>query len=134
MPLGDLKARYFGETPGSRVRVRHRHRLERSRPPGPAAAARARPALSRLYYADQEHAPAAKHRHMTATQAAEFARDAAVGELVLIHFAARYRGRYEMLIEQAAGLPQHHRRDSRRGGQESRAGRESLLTDLRKRT
>ena len=41
---------------------------------------------------------------MTATQAAEFAREAGVGELVLIHFASRYKGRYEALVEEARSI------------------------------
>jgi ribonuclease Z len=41
---------------------------------------------------------------MTATQAAEFAREAEVEELVLIHFASRYRGRYEALVEEARAI------------------------------
>ena len=66
------------------------------------------PRRRRLYcdsfYANSEVAPAEKHRHMTATQAALFARDAGVHELVLIHFAARYNGRYEMLVEEARAI------------------------------
>jgi len=49
-------------------------------------------------------AQAEKHKHMTATQAAFFAREAGVGELVLIHFASRYKGRYEMLVEEAKAI------------------------------
>jgi ribonuclease Z len=41
---------------------------------------------------------------MTATQAAEYAREAGVGELVLIHFASRYKGRYETLVEEACAI------------------------------
>jgi len=41
---------------------------------------------------------------MTATQAAEFARLAKVEELILIHFAPRYKGHYEALVEEARAL------------------------------
>ena len=41
------------------------------------------------------------YRHMTATQAAELAVAARVEELVLIHFASRYKGRYPDLLEEA---------------------------------
>jgi len=41
---------------------------------------------------------------MTATQAAEFAREADVEELVLIHFATRYEGRYEALVDEARAV------------------------------
>ena len=72
----------------------------------------ARPGLLRLargatrlycdaFYADAQRENAERHRHMTATQAAEFAREAGVDELVIIHFASRYEGRYEMLVDEA---------------------------------
>jgi ribonuclease BN (tRNA processing enzyme) len=38
---------------------------------------------------------------MTAAQAGVFAREARVEELVLIHFAARYKGQYEALVAEA---------------------------------
>ncbi|HJT78025.1 MAG TPA: MBL fold metallo-hydrolase [Gemmataceae bacterium] len=77
----------------------------------------ARPGLLRLaqgafrlycdsYYAEADGGRADLHRHMTATRAAEFARLAGVGELVLMHFAPRYAGRYgELVAEAAAGFP-----------------------------
>lgn len=74
-----------------------------------------RPALLRLargatrlycdsFYAHEHLDRALKHRHMTATQAAELARDACVEELVLIHFASRYQGRYHELVEEARAI------------------------------
>ena len=74
-----------------------------------------RPALLRLargatklycdsFYAHEQIDRALKHRHMTATQAAEFAREAGVEELVLIHFATRYQGRYEALVDEARSI------------------------------
>ncbi len=74
-----------------------------------------RPALLRLasgarrlycdsFYGAAQIEQAERYRHMTATQAAEFAREAGVEELVLIHFASRYRGRYEALVEEARAI------------------------------
>ena len=76
---------------------------------------RARPGLLRLarganrlycdaYYARAQHAQAEKHRHMTATQAGEFAREAGVDELVLIHLAPRYAGHYEAIVDEARAV------------------------------
>jgi ribonuclease Z len=41
---------------------------------------------------------------MTASQAAEFARAANVDELILIHFASRYAGRYGQLVDEARAI------------------------------
>lgn len=41
-------------------------------------------------YLEQHHDLAWKHYHMTASQAATLAKEANVGELILIHFSARY--------------------------------------------
>ncbi len=49
-------------------------------------------------------AQAEKYRHMTAKQAAEFAKQSGVNELVLIHFASRYSGQYEMLVDEARAV------------------------------
>ncbi len=77
--------------------LRHRHRLERRSParPAPKLAHRAWRLYCDSFYSRRELKQAEKHRHMTATQAAEFAREAKVESLVLIHFASRYEGRYE---------------------------------------
>lgn len=56
------------------------------------------------FYLDAQSASAEKHRHSTARQAAEFARDAEVDELVLIHFAGRYKGRYDLLVDEARAV------------------------------
>lgn len=80
-----------------------------------AMSAAARPRLlalargaTRLYcdafYLDAQSSSAEKHRHSTARQAAEFARDAEVEELVLIHFAGRYKGRYDLLVDEARAV------------------------------
>ena len=54
------------------------------------------------YYARKEAKNAATHRHMMAHQSGELARLAKVEQLVLIHFAPRYAGRYQMLVAEAA--------------------------------
>ncbi len=51
------------------------------------------------YYSQAKQA--ATYRHMTATQAAEFAGLARVDRLALMHFAPRYAGRYDALVEEA---------------------------------
>ena len=56
------------------------------------------------FYAAAQAKEAAKHRHMTAPQAGELARLAKVEQLVLIHFAARYAGRYRQLVDEAAAV------------------------------
>ena len=103
--LKTLKDRYFVDSPGSRVAyvtdtawsdAVRQSLLELAR------------GASRLYcdsfYSKAQSSQAEKHHHMTATQAAEFARDAGVGELVLIHFANRYAGRYDLLVEEARAI------------------------------
>lgn len=52
------------------------------------------------FYAVEQAASADIHRHMTAHDAAELAREAGVEELVLIHFASRYVRDYQRLIDQ----------------------------------
>jgi ribonuclease Z len=56
------------------------------------------------YYAQAQAKQAATHRHMTATQAGEVAKLAKVDELVLIHFAPRYAGRYADLVAEARAV------------------------------
>lgn len=51
-------------------------------------------------YLDEDRAMADEYRHMTATQAAEIAREAGVHTLILTHFSARYRDP-EVLGEEA---------------------------------
>ena len=41
---------------------------------------------------------------MTATSAAELARGARVDELILMHFALRYSGRYAALVDEARAI------------------------------
>ncbi len=105
LPLGELKDRYFVETPGSRVAyVTDTAWSDSVRPSLLRLAHRARRLYCDSFYAAAQSAQAEKHHHMTATQAAEFAREAGVDELVLIHFASRYSGRYERLLEEARAI------------------------------
>ncbi|MBA4030983.1 MAG: hypothetical protein C0478_08835 [Planctomyces sp.] len=53
------------------------------------------------FYLSAQASQAQKYRHMTALQAGELARLANVERLILIHFAQRYAGRYEPLVEEA---------------------------------
>lgn len=103
--LQALRAAYFAESAGARIAyVTDTAWSEASRP----ALLRLAHGASRLYcdafYADDQRENAERHRHMTATQAATFAREAGAHELVLIHFAARYEGRYEALVEEARAI------------------------------
>lgn len=53
------------------------------------------------YYLDEDRERAEKYGHMTALQAAQFARDAEANELVLVHFAPKYRHRFSQLLDEA---------------------------------
>ena len=103
--LSELRQRYFTESPGARiVYVTDTAWSDKSRP----ALLRLATEATRLYcdsfYAHEQLDSAVRHRHMTATQAAEFAREAAVEQLVLIHFASRYEGRYQALVDEASAI------------------------------
>ena len=102
LPLGWLAERHFATTPGSRIAyVTDTAWSDAARPGLLKLARRATRLYCDCFYADSEAKAAAKHRHMTASQAAEFARTAGVEELVVMHFATRYAGRYDMLVDQA---------------------------------
>ena len=103
--LGELKSRFFVESPGSRVAyVTDTAWSPAVRPQLLKLALGARRLYCDSFYAAAQAAQAEKYRHMTATQAAEFAREAEVEELVLIHFASRYKGQYEALLEEARAI------------------------------
>ena len=53
------------------------------------------------FYARKEAKSAAQYRHMMAHQSAELAKLAKVDQLVLMHFATRYAGKYEALVDEA---------------------------------
>ncbi len=56
------------------------------------------------YYATAQAKAAAKHKHMTASHAAELAQAAKVDQLVLMHFGNRYAGRYDLLWKEAQAV------------------------------
>jgi ribonuclease Z len=104
-PLGGLGERYFTVSKGSRLAfVTDTAWSDQSRPGLLKLAHRARRLYCDCFYAQDQIKHAEKYRHMTATQAAEFARAARVDELVLIHFAKRYEGHYHALIEEARAI------------------------------
>ena len=103
--LGDLAAQYLAKTPAVRVAyVTDTAWSDVSRPGLLRLAHRARVLYCDSFYSETHRAQAEKHRHMTATLAAQYARDARVDALVLIHFAGRYEGRYETLLEEARAI------------------------------
>jgi ribonuclease Z len=106
--IGSLRDQYFKTTKGSRIAyVTDTAWTEAVRPALVALAHRAKRLYCDSYYAHAQLSRAETHRHMTATQAAELARLAKVDELVLIHFAPRYEGRYEELLNEAKAIFPH---------------------------
>ncbi|GIW79035.1 MAG: ribonuclease Z [Gemmatales bacterium] len=100
--LGALAEQYFTTTPGGRIAfVTDTAWSEQSRPGLTKLAHRAHRLYCDSFYAKGQERQAEKYRHMTATAAAELAREAKVEELILMHFAPRYAGKYDMLIEEA---------------------------------
>lgn len=103
--LEALTDRYFTKSPGARVAyVTDTLWSEASR----SALARLARGAWRLYcdsfYRASEAKQAAKYKHMLAPQAGELARLAKVEQLVLVHFATRYAGKYHELIDEAAAV------------------------------
>lgn len=100
--LGDLLEKYFVRGRGSRVAYIVDTQMSDAVRPGLLRLARK---AARLYcdsfYHSREAKSAAQHRHMTAAQAGEFAAAAKVEELVLVHFSQRYRGRWQVLLDEA---------------------------------
>jgi ribonuclease Z len=104
-PLGTLADQYFLHSRGVRVAyVTDTYWSDTVRPGLLKLAHRAHRLYCDSYYAHAQSKQAATHRHMTATTTAEFAKLAKVDELVLIHFAPRYAGRYHALIEEARAI------------------------------
>lgn len=75
-----------------------------SRPRLVPLARKARRLYCDSFYSRAQASLAEKYHHMTATCAGELARLAEVDELVLIHFATRYAGRYQSLVDEARAL------------------------------
>jgi ribonuclease Z len=101
--LDALAKQYFAESPGARVAyVTDTFWSEELR----SKLVRLAKGAWRLYcdsfYARKEAKGAATHKHMMAHQSAELAKLARVEQLVLIHFATRYAGRYQTLVDEAA--------------------------------
>jgi ribonuclease Z len=103
--LGVLGERYFAASRGARVAyVTDTLWSEAVRPGLLRLAHRARRLYCDSYYSQAQAKQAATHRHMTAAQAAEFAGLARVDNLTLMHFAPRYAGRYDALVEEARAV------------------------------
>ncbi|MCU0705543.1 MAG: MBL fold metallo-hydrolase [Fimbriiglobus sp.] len=101
--LESLAKQYFVESPGARIAyVTDTQWTDELRPKLVKLARGAWRLYCDSYYARKESKNAAQHKHMMAHQAAELARLAKVEQLVLVHFAPRYAGRYPMLVEEAA--------------------------------
>jgi len=100
--LGELKERLCSTTTGARVAyVTDTCWSEAVRPALIQLAWKAQRLYCDSFYAEEQLKQAVKHKHMTATQAANFATEASVSELVLIHFSTRYQGDYDRLVEEA---------------------------------
>ena len=100
-----LAAQYFTATRSTRVAfVTDTAWSKQSRPGLVKIAAKAQRLYCDSFYAGAEAKQAAKHRHMTAQGAAELAMLAKVDQLILIHFAQRYAGRYGALVDEAREL------------------------------
>ena len=101
-PLSSLADQYFRSSPGVRIAyVTDTAWTDMSQKVLVGLAQRAQRLYCDSFYAQAQLRQAVKYRHMTAAQAGELARRARVEELILIHFANRYVGKYEMLVEQA---------------------------------
>jgi ribonuclease Z len=103
--LAALADRYFARSPGARVAYITDTLWSEAARPGLTRLARG---AWRLYcdsfYAAAEAKQAAKYKHMLAPQAGELARAARVEQLVLIHFATRYAGKYQQLVDEASAV------------------------------
>lgn len=103
--LDALAKQYFVESPGARIAyVTDTLWTDDLRPKLVKLARGAWRLYCDSYYARKEAKNAATHKHMMAHQSGELAKLAKVEQLVLIHFAPRYAGRYPMLVEEAAGV------------------------------
>lgn len=103
--VGKLADLYFARSPGARVAYVVDTLWTDAVRPGLVKLARG---AWRLYcdsfYAAAQLKQAQKYKHMVAGQAAELARLAKVEQLVLIHFANRYAGDYQPLLDEAAAV------------------------------
>ncbi len=103
--LGPLAQQYFRKSRGARVAyVTDTAWSDQARPGLLRIAGRAQRLYCDSFYAEAQANQAEKHHHMTATRAAQFAKQAEAEELILIHFAVRYAGRYHQLVDEAAAI------------------------------
>ncbi len=103
--LKDLAEQYFRRSPGARVAfIVDTYPSPEVQPRLMALARKAHILYCDSFYAEAQAKAAAKHRHMTATRAAELAVAAGVDQLCLIHFSTRYRGRYQKLVDEAQAI------------------------------
>lgn len=101
-PAELLGEQYFAVSRGSRVAyVTDTAWSEAVQPGLVKLAQRAQRLYCDSFYSKAQARQAAAYRHMMAPQAGELARLAKVEELILMHFAPRYEGRYQTLIEEA---------------------------------
>lgn len=103
--LSDLAEAYFTRTTGARVAyITDTLLTDELRPSLVKLAKNAAFLYCDSFYASAQAKDAAKHKHMMTHQAAELAKAAKVDQLVLIHHATRYAGRYEALLAEAAAI------------------------------
>jgi ribonuclease Z len=103
--LGLLGEMYFARSRGARVAyVTDTFWSEAVQPGLIKLAHRAHRLYCDSYYSESQAKDAAKHRHMTATRAAEYAAAARVDQLILMHFGSRYSGRYHELLDEARAI------------------------------
>jgi ribonuclease Z len=103
--LASLEEQYFGSSRGARVAyVTDTAWSAVVRPGLLKLANRAQRLYCDSYYSIAQEKQAATYHHMTATHAAKFAKAAKVEELILMHFAPRYAGKYWDLVEEASAI------------------------------
>jgi ribonuclease Z len=103
--LQSLADQYFAVSQGTRVAyITDTALSDASRPGLLRLANRATRLYCDSFYSQTHIKQALQYRHMTATQAAELAKAAKVDQLILIHFAQRYAGKYEELIAEARAI------------------------------
>ncbi|QDV32412.1 MBL fold metallo-hydrolase [Tautonia plasticadhaerens] len=102
-PLARLRDRYFRKGRGGRIAyVVDTLWSDASRPALLRLCRRATRLYCDSFYAGADLKKARTHKHMTAPQAAELARDAGADHLTLIHVSSRYAGRLDALVAEAA--------------------------------
>lgn len=100
--LSELRKKYFVQSSGAKLAfITDTAMSEAVRPELLRLAHRATRLYCDSFYLEAQRSSAERHRHSTALQAAQFALDAGVDELILIHFANRYRGTYDRLLDEA---------------------------------